>query len=103
MVKLTAKRLDSIPQKAMGLLGSKVARTVYFKTRFGIHTFFMRYPIDLIVLDRQNKVRVLKQKVLPNRVVLWSPKFQSVLELPAGTIEKNGIKVGDTISLEFES
>lgn len=63
-----------------------------------VHTFFMRFPIDLIYLDRKHCVRKVR-----NGVGAWrlSACFtaHSVLELPAGTARASRTQRGD--SLEF--
>jgi hypothetical protein len=63
-----------------------------------VHTFFMRFPIDLIYLDRENRVRKVR-----NAVGAWrlSACFSahSVLELPAGVIRATATQRGDV--LEF--
>jgi hypothetical protein len=63
-----------------------------------VHTFFMRFAIDLVYLDRQQQVRKVKSEVGPWRMsACWSA--HSVLELPAGTIVATRTERGD--SLEF--
>lgn len=65
-----------------------------FKTRFGIHTFFLKESIDVVVLDRNFTVVKLKKNLKPNRLFFWDPKHLYLLELPKGTIETR-IKVND--------
>jgi uncharacterized protein len=83
--------------KITGLLGKNEAETIVFKTRFGIHTFFLRFPIDLIVLDNEGVVKTAKT-VRPNKIVFWNIKFKIVIELPFGTLRKTKTKVGDVIT-----
>ena len=61
-----------------------------------VHTFFMRFPIDLVYLDRQNRIRKVRHSVGPWRV---SGCFSahSVLELPAGTAGITRTERGDTV------
>ena len=63
-----------------------------------VHTFFMRFAIDLVYLDRRNRVRKVRRAVAPWRV---SACFgaHSVLELVPGTIKRTGTAKGD--ELEF--
>lgn len=84
--------------KAFGLLFSSNPRAMLFKTHFGIHTFFMRDKIDVVILNNQNRVASLKVNLLPNRIFIWNPKFNLVLELPNGVLKKSRTEVGDTIS-----
>lgn len=69
-----------------------------FKTRFGIHTFFLRGAIDVLILDGNLKVVCAKQ-VKPNNFYFWNPKYFYVLELPKNSITKHGIKIGDLLSI----
>lgn len=84
--------------KIKGLLGENEAKTIVFKTRFGIHTFFMPFPIDLIVLDSKGVVRMAKT-VEPNRIVFWDIRFDTVIELPENTIRETHTKIGDIVAL----
>lgn len=64
-----------------------------------VHTFFMKFPIDLVYLDRGKKVRKVRKAVRPWRLsACWLA--HSVLELPAGMAEATGTEAGD--ELEFE-
>ena len=64
-----------------------------------VHTFFMRFAIDLIYLDKQRKIRKLRRAVPPWRISACFAAH-SVLELPAGTIAETGVAVGDQLSIE---
>src|SRR4051794_5464496 len=61
-----------------------------------IHTFFMRFPIDVVFLDRDLAVR----KVVPD-VGPWRVSFglgsRAVLELPAGECARRGLAPGDRL------
>lgn len=70
-----------------------------FKTRYGIHTFFMKYPIDILILDNKNRAVMLRERLLPNNIFLWNPIFSTVIELPAGTIQNSKTKKGDIIDI----
>lgn len=85
--------------KFIGLLKNKNADVIVFNTRFGIHTFFLKLPIDLIVLSKIGKVVFVKENVMPNRVVIWNIKYNKVIELPNGYVKKSNTKIGDI--LEF--
>lgn len=83
--------------RMLGLLIKSNPRCMVFKTRFGIHTFFMKEPIDVLVLDKQNKVGVIKNNLKPWRIFFWNPSFEAVVELPADIIDKTKTKLGDEI------
>jgi uncharacterized membrane protein (UPF0127 family) len=49
-----------------------------------VHTFFCRFPIDMVLLDRQAMVIGLRLHVRPWQII-WSVKgTHAILELPAG-------------------
>ena len=64
-----------------------------------VHTFFMKFPIDLVYLDRKKKVRKVRNAVPAWRISICLTAH-SVLELPAGTIEARGTAVGDELVIE---
>jgi uncharacterized membrane protein (UPF0127 family) len=67
-----------------------------------VHSFFMKFTIDVLYLDREKKVRGMRPKMKPWRVSACLPAH-SVLELPAGAIERTGTQKGDQLSLEKQS
>lgn len=99
MVTLEAKQLNSFSEKSKGLLAFPTPVSVFFTTHFGIHTFLMKYPIDVIILDKQNTVVALRENMQPNSIFLWNPLYEKVLEMPKGTIHSKSIRKGDNISL----
>jgi uncharacterized membrane protein (UPF0127 family) len=64
-----------------------------------IHGFFMRFPIDLIFLDADGVV-VETALLKPWRVFKPKKKSAYVLEVREGFIEKNGLKISDTLSFK---
>jgi uncharacterized membrane protein (UPF0127 family) len=65
-----------------------------------IHTFWMRFPLDVIYIDRMYKVVGLEPDIAPNRIgkPFWSA--HSVVELNIGSIRSSGTKVGDQLHLK---
>jgi uncharacterized protein len=63
-----------------------------------VHTFFMKFALDLIYLDRKKRVRGVRRAVPPWRMSMCFAAH-SVLELPVGTIERSRTEAGD--ELEF--
>lgn len=66
-----------------------------------IHMFFMKFPIDVVFLDRKYKVVKTMENLKPWKISPVVFKAQSVLELPIGTIEKTQIKENDILELTF--
>ena len=65
----------------------------------GVHTIGMTYPIDVIYLDSDKKVIKLCHHVLPYRFTALKLKTHSVVELPAGVLEKTQTSVGDILEI----
>jgi uncharacterized membrane protein (UPF0127 family) len=63
-----------------------------------VHTFGMRFPIDLVYLDRNKKVKKVRNGVTPWRLSACL-SAHSVLELASGTVRMTQTSPGDT--LEF--
>ena len=61
-----------------------------------IHTFFMRFPIDLVFVDRNGLVKKLYRDVRPWRIRVSVGAF-AVLELAAGSVDRRSISLGDRI------
>ena len=64
-----------------------------------VHTFFMKFPIDLVYLDKKRKVRKVRHAVPAWRLSACLTAH-SILELPAGTAEKSGTLPGDELLFE---
>lgn len=58
-----------------------------------IHTFFMRFPIDAVFLDRDLRVKKVVHGMKRRRIAA-SSGARSVLELPAGDAARAGIEAG---------
>jgi uncharacterized membrane protein (UPF0127 family) len=63
-----------------------------------VHTFGMRFAIDLVYLDRKMRVKKVRSNVPPWRLSACL-SAHSVLELAPGTVVKTGVRAGDV--LEF--
>jgi uncharacterized protein len=64
-----------------------------------VHTFFMKFPIDLVYLGKDRKVRKVRHAVKPWRLSAC-PSAHSILELPAGAAAKTGTRAGDELAVE---
>jgi len=92
---------DSGPKRNKGLLGRErlsPGEGLWIRPCEAVHTFFMQFPIDLVYLDRKNRIRKLRSDVPPWRLSACF-SAHSVLELPAGIIRNTETERGDT--LEF--
>jgi uncharacterized membrane protein (UPF0127 family) len=64
-----------------------------------IHTFFMRFTIDVLYIDRKRRVRKVVRRLVPWRMSVCL-LAHSVLELPAGTIDRTNTQKGDQLEIE---
>lgn len=102
MVATEADLADSSKKRRVGLLKHErldPGQGLWIAPCEAIHTFGMRFPIDVLFLDRLKKVLKVKHGMARGRIsgCLWA---HSVLELPAGQAGRTGTVVGD--ELEFE-
>lgn len=63
-----------------------------------VHTFFMRFPIDLVYLDREHRIKKARSAVGPWRLSACL-SAHSILELPAGTIRETQTERGDRLEI----
>jgi uncharacterized protein len=64
-----------------------------------VHSFGMKFPFDVIYLDRKKRVRKTRAAMVPRRLSgCWLA--HSVLELPVGAIEASETRVGDQLSFD---
>jgi uncharacterized membrane protein (UPF0127 family) len=61
-----------------------------------IHTIGMKFNIDIVFIDKQNKVTSIKSRMSKNSFTK-DLSAKHVLELPAGRLEQTDIKPGDYI------
>ncbi len=102
-INIKVRELNSLLEKTIGLIGKKNPEPILLKTRFGIHTFGLKFPIDVLILDDKNKIINLKNNLKPNRIFIWNPKYKNVLELPNGFIKKNNLKTSDRVFIDIRN
>lgn len=94
---------DTFFRRLKGLLGESSlpeGAALVIKPCSAIHTFGMRFAIDVIFLDRNNRVVKTCAAVKPNKVFIGSRNAAVAIELPVGSIERAGVSVGDRLSVE---
>ena len=98
-VTVASRRLD----RAVGLLGRshlEAGEALWITPCHGVHTWFMRFSIDIIAMDADGVVVDAVSTLKPWRMRLPKPGAYSVLELPAGTLLTSPVKVGDRIQIQ---
>lgn len=81
----------------LGRLGLDRGEGLWIAPCEAVHTFGMRFAIDLIYLDRRHTVRKVRSSVPPWRLS-GCLRANSVLELAAGTLKETPVSVGDTLA-----
>jgi uncharacterized protein len=64
-----------------------------------IHTFFMKFSIDVLFLDADLKVVRVLENFMPWRISPWMFRARSVLELAGGALG-GSVKVGDQLEIK---
>ena len=101
----TLREARSFWQRTKGLLGENAlpsgSALLIQGSRFipcnSIHTLFMRFPIDVVFVDRKLVVRAIYQDLGPWRLTWPAAGASSVFELPAGTLKKTSVEIGDQL------
>ena len=93
---------DTSEKRRVGLLNHKRLEPgdgLWIVPCESVHTFFMKFPIDLVYVDKKRRVRKVR-----NAVPAWRLSAclsaHSILELPAGTAERTGTRPGDELLIE---
>lgn len=92
---------DSGPKRNKGLLGRKglaAGEGLWIVPCESVHTFFMKFPIDLVYLDRKNVVKKVRESVPPWRLSACL-SAHSIIELPAGAVRRTQTRPGDTLEI----
>jgi uncharacterized membrane protein (UPF0127 family) len=84
------KRKHLGPEEALWLMPSK-----------GIHTIGMKFPIDVLFLDKNCVILAIVSGMMPYRISGVQLRAFSVLELPSGTIKKSQTEVGDKLEISL--
>jgi uncharacterized membrane protein (UPF0127 family) len=67
-----------------------------------VHTIGMRFPIDVLFLDREGVVLHLRERMKSFRVSRHVSRARGVLEIPAGMVQATGTRIGDVVTLSVE-
>ena len=93
---------ESASGRARGLLGRdglEPSAGMLIDRAGSVHMFFMRFPIDVVFLDRDWRVVGVRHNLRPWRVA-GARHAVAALELPAGAAAEAGIEEGDVLALE---
>ena len=95
---------DTHWSRLRGLMGAapqrfRAGQGLWINPSHGVHTFAMRFPIDVVYLDEGKVVLHLQPGMKPWRVAPVKMHAASVLELPPETLQPSGTQIGDQIEI----
>ena len=85
----------------LGRTGLSQGEGILLQPAGSIHTFFMRFPIDAVFLDRERRVVRIAASMKPWRTAA-ARRSRSVLELAAGEAKRIGLQPGNVLQLEVQ-
>lgn len=94
------ERTTSARERLRGLLGRDGlphGHALLIEPCNSIHTFFMRFPIDVLFLDREGRVVRALPRLRPWRATRVYLAAHSVLELWPGALEERPAAEGDVV------
>ena len=81
------KEAKTFFQKLKGLMFKKNFDYILkFKTN-GIHTFFMKTKIDVVLTDKNGKILYIYKSLKPNRIILPKKHVTYTYEMPEGVVQ----------------
>lgn len=92
----------SFAERSQGLLGRsglKPDTGLLIDPCSSIHMWFMRFPIDVVFLDKKNRVVGLRRNLKPWGMA-WSWRGAKTIELPVGIIAATRTQVGDIVAFQ---
>jgi uncharacterized membrane protein (UPF0127 family) len=99
-VDVAAKRVD----RAVGLLSRRSlddGEALLITPCRGVHTWFMRFPIDIVALNEDGVVVDAVSDLGPWRIRLPRPGGVNVLELPVGSVARSNTQIGHRIEMKL--
>ena len=93
---------NSVFKRMIGLLNRKAlgqGEGLLIDRCYGIHTIGMRFPIDVLFLDKELRVMRAVQALAPFRTCVVNRAIY-VLELPVGAIQRSRTTTGDQIQMK---
>jgi len=99
----TADVADTPASRRRGLLGRTglaPGAGLLIRPCSSIHTWFMRFPIDVVFLDRAGCVLKVVESLAPWGLASGGLRARDTLELPAGAAGAAGLRPGDALTIE---
>jgi len=93
---LTAFDSRSRRQGLLGRDGLPDGTALIIAPSNAVHTFFMRFPIDVAFVAKDGRVLKVRHAVPPRRITA-ALRAYAVAEMPAGTLRRADVRAGDTL------
>jgi uncharacterized membrane protein (UPF0127 family) len=93
---------DTFLGSLLGLMGRRhfpMGAGLWINPCQSVHSMWMRFPIDVIFLDKQKSIVHLITNMKPFRISRHISRAKSVLELPASTIIETQTQLGDQVEI----
>lgn len=93
---------ESFFNRLKGLMGTKNLdsdRGLLIRPCNSVHTFFMKFPIDVAFIDKNGQICHIIHSMKKNRVSPIVPKAFSVLEAPSATFKACNLELEDMVEL----
>lgn len=94
---------DTFLKRLKGLLGRKYLNdkeSMVIHPCSGIHTFFMKFNIDLVFLDGEKNIIKKIEDIAPNKVVKNVKNARYVIEMDSKNSNIGEYVIGDTLKIE---
>lgn len=94
------RKTVTVLDRTRGLLGTRAlagGQGLLISPCNAVHTFFMRFSIDVIFLDRDGAIVKIIQALKPFRLGM-ALGAAAVLEVRAGEADRTGLRPGDRLS-----
>ena len=89
---------DSFKKRLFGLMGKRnIKKGIFFPKTRSIHTFFMKEDIDVIMIDKNNKVIYYKKNLSKNKILIKKKAYHTV-ELPSNSLQN--ININDKLIID---
>ncbi len=88
-------------ERRRGLLGQDslgASTALVLSPCWSIHTMFMRFPIDVVFVDRDGRALRIVRELAPWRIAV-APRAHAVIEFPARSLQARDVRVGDELRL----
>ncbi len=94
------KTASNFKDKLLGLMGqTNIDYGLLITNCKSIHTYFMKENIDILLLDKHNRILMINRNIKPNKIIIFHTKKRTnILELPSNS--SLNLNINDIIDLD---